>query len=156
MRPNHASELFRSFLAQKPSATIDPSRPQPQLCQYCQCQRDPHVRHHLQIRHLQIPKATKFAFSQNKLQKQINQAGNQLISCLINLFSQLILRKCKFGSFLVAVNDAVADKEKKKRRRDHPATKQDRPAAYFIRTHPTADPEDPCDPDPASGCRSCW
>ena len=28
-------------------------------------------------------KATKFAFSQNKLQKQINQAENQLISCLI-------------------------------------------------------------------------
>ena len=83
MRPNHASELFTSFIAQKTSATIDPSRPQPQLCQYCQCQRDPHVRHHLQIRHLQIPKATKFAFSQNKLQKQINQAENQLISCLI-------------------------------------------------------------------------
>ena len=28
-------------------------------------------------------KAAKFAFSQNKLQKQINQAENQLISCLI-------------------------------------------------------------------------
>lgn len=45
MRPNHASELFTSFIAQKTSATIDPSRPPPQLCQHCQRQRDPHVRY---------------------------------------------------------------------------------------------------------------
>ena len=32
-----------------------------------------------------------------------------MISCLIYLLLQLILRKCKFGGFLVAVNGGFAD-----------------------------------------------
>ena len=38
-----------------------------------------------------------------------NQAGNQLIFCLIYLLLQFILRKCKFCGFLTAVNGGFAD-----------------------------------------------
>ena len=85
-----------------------------------------------------------------------NQAGNQLISCLIYLFLKLILREWKFGSFLIAAIYSYTMGAKRNAAGAILQQSRTGPAAYFIRIHPTADPEDPCGPDPAGGCKSCW
>ena len=83
MRPNYASELFTSFIAQNhlPPLTLHGLRHS--FASIASAKGIPMYDIICKSAIYSYQKATKFAFSQNKLQKQINQAENQLISCLI-------------------------------------------------------------------------